>query len=529
LSDPSPDLERTAEEAASALTEPDIGGEGLGQTVARGIGMAGIGYVAAQILTLVFYLVLARLISPHEFGLFAAASLLVAVGGLFTESGMMAALIHRRDRIEEAAATAVLATAASGAFFSLLALAAAPILGSFFGHGDITSMAAVLAGVMFIRALVVVPEALLQRRFSFLRRMVIQPVGVIALGVSAIVAAANGLGPWSLVIGYYASAITDLVLSWALARWRPNFRLASFGMWRELVAYGRHVLASVVVLNISGQLPVVLLGRFVGSGALGQYRYAERMSSTSLLVVIESASYVLFPALTRINDDRRRFLAASMRSLRLMCAVAFPLGAILIPLGVPLATIVFGEPWRESGYATMALIGVPIGGAVIAFATEVVKADGHPEVLVRLQGVVLGATVVAMVALLPLGLVGVAAGNSIGSCVGAVYALRKMSSLLDTSAADLLREIWPPGLAALVMAAVLVPVEFLVIDASSLGTIAGLLLIGAEGIVGALLFLLALWMVAPRTAAELVALLRGVVLRLLRYAVPARTASSRST
>ncbi len=503
---------------ANSFADPEIGSGGLGETVARGVGMAGIGYVAAQLLTLGFYLVLARLLTPHQFGLFAAGSLLVTFGALFTESGMMAALIHRADRLEEAASTAVLAAFAGGLGFGLLCVASAPLVGFFFGSGEIGEIAAAMSGVLLIRSLIVVPEALLQRRFSFLRRMVIQPVGVIALGSSAIVAASNGLGAWSMVIGYYAAATVDVVLSWALVRWRPNFRIASFRMWRELVGYGRHVLASMIVLRLSEGVPVALLGRFVGSNPLGQFRYAERMSGVPLLVVIQSASYVLFPALARITDDRERFRAACMRSLRLMCAVAFPLGLILIPLGVPLAVIVFGEVWRNSGYATMALAGVPVGGAVVAFATEVVKADGRPDVLVRLQTVILVVGAVAMVALLPLGLIGIAIGTSLGSLAGGVYSMRKAANLIDVSSMQLLRGIWPVGLAAGLMAAALVPIQFALIDASSLGTLDGLALIVGEGIAAALLYLGLLRLFAPATAGDLNSLLGGLLRRFLSRA-----------
>lgn len=486
----------------------------MGETVARGVGMAGLGYVAAQVLTLGFYLVLARLITPHEFGVFTAGSLFATFGALFTESGMMAALIHRKDRLEEAAATAVLATFAGGIAFSLASVAASPLLGLLFHDHRATEIGAAMSGVLLIRSVIVVPEALLQRRFSFLRRMVIQPVGVIALGATAIIAASNGLGAWSMVIGYYAAALIDAMLSWVLVRWRPDFRKASFGMYRELVGYGRHVLASIMVLRLNEQIPVILLGRFVGSNPLGQYRYAERMSSTSLLVVIQSASYVLFPALSRITDDRERFRQACLRSLRLMCAVAFPLGLILVPLGVPLAVIVFGEVWKDSGYATMALAGIPVGGAIVGFATEVVKADGKPQVLVNLQGVMLVVTAVAAVALLWMGLIGIAIATSIGALAAGGYALWKTKVLLESSSREMIGAILPSAVAAMVMAGLLVPVQFVLIDASSLGTLGGLGLIAVESVAAAVIYLGGLRLLAPETAADLFSLVGRLVTRL---------------
>ena len=153
------------------MTEPEIEPTNLSDTVVRGAGLAGAGYVLAQVFTLGFYLVLARIASPEDFGEFAAGSLLVSVGLLFTESGMLAALIHRPDRIDEAASTATVVTALSGLGLSLLALAAAPLVGLLFDSGRIGSIAAATSGLLLIRSLAVVPEALLQRQFSFLRRV----------------------------------------------------------------------------------------------------------------------------------------------------------------------------------------------------------------------------------------------------------------------------------------------------------------------------------------------------------------------
>src|SRR3954471_19189638 len=143
--------------------------ENLSSTVVRGAWIAALGYAGAQVVTLGFYLVLARLATPSEFGQLAAGSLVAGLGTVITESGMMAALIHRRGSIEVAANTATVATFVGGITFTLLALAASPLVGAFFQSSTITAVAAVMSGTILLRTLDVVPEALLQRRFSFVR------------------------------------------------------------------------------------------------------------------------------------------------------------------------------------------------------------------------------------------------------------------------------------------------------------------------------------------------------------------------
>src|SRR4051794_12795773 len=159
---------------------------GLTGTVLRGTALAGIGFSMSQILTLATYLVLARLVTPTEFGQFTAGLVLVALAQLYTESGMMSALIYRRDRLDEAAATAVVATILGGLLVSLFLLAVAPAIGFFFNSGTVTGVAAAGSGLALVRATDVVPSALLQRRFSFLRRMIVEPGAVVAFGVTGI-------------------------------------------------------------------------------------------------------------------------------------------------------------------------------------------------------------------------------------------------------------------------------------------------------------------------------------------------------
>ena len=331
------------------------GAESLTSRVLRGVGLAGSGYALTQAIILATYLVLARLTTPLAFGQYAEAAVLVGVGLLFTESGMLAALIQRRDRVEEAANTALLATLASGIAVSLLALAAAPLIGLFFRSDTVGAVAAAIAGQLFLRSATVVPNAMLERRLAFLRRTVVEPLAALAFAAAAIIAMSNGMGVWGLVIGNYVQIGVDAALTWALARWRPRPRLASLGMWRELVRFGRHVIAAGVVQRVGEQADRVLVGRFVGTAALGQYQYALRLAMAPFEATLAVASHVLFPAFARISHDRDRLSSAYLRSLRWVMVVSMPASLILFPLGEPLAVILFGEVWRPAGQALMAM------------------------------------------------------------------------------------------------------------------------------------------------------------------------------
>jgi O-antigen/teichoic acid export membrane protein len=489
--------------------------ENLTGTVVRGAGLAGSGYILAQVLNLGFYLALARLATPDDFGILAAGSVFLGAALLLTESGMMSAVVHRRDRIDESIQTALAATTIGGIALTLLSLASAPLLGLFFQSHEVTEVAAVLSGTVLLKSLGAIPAAILQREFSFLRRLIIEPAAVVAFGVSSVIATANGMGVWGLVIGYYALAGTEFLLSWTLAPIRPRPSLVSFSLWRELAGYGRHVLAATVILRVGDQADTGIVGRFLSTAALGQFRYAFRLAATPYWTLLAGASYVLFPAFARISDNRERFERAFMRSLRWVCVGAFPVGMLLLPLGEPAAVVLFGETWRQAGQAAMAMCLFPCASALSSIASEALKAAGKPQRLTRMHTVTTVATAAAMLALLPFGLEGVAAGLSVGAVIGGIYAIRQVESHLGFPVRPMWAQIWPPAVASLVAAGVLLLSERLA-DAGSNALAVDLGLIFGGALAGLLVFLAVLWVLAPSTVSELKAFALSLPQRLRR-------------
>jgi PST family polysaccharide transporter len=485
--------------------------------------LAGIGYALSQIGSFVTYLVLAKLVAPADFGQFAAGTILVGLGIVVGESGMLAALIQRKDGLEEAFNSAFLAMLAGGVVLTLLALAAAPLIGLFFHSHKAEVVAAAMSGWMLLRLLTVVPDASLQRRFSFFRRVIVDPLGVAAFAAGSIIGAAAGLGVWALVIGTYAQATVNVVAAWALAGWRPRPRLATIGMWRELARFGRPILGAEMIRRVISEIPVAALGRFVGSGALGQFTYASRVAAQPLGATVNVGGYVLLPALSRLSAHDARFRAALLRALRWVCALSFPAGLILVPLGMSAVVLIFGEQWRQAGYGTMALGGACAALALDSIASEAWKAYGRPDMLPRMHGISLLLTAICVGALVPFGLVGVTIGISVSAIGVAAYAVRGMSSVMYIPIRRLLAEIWPPAVAAVVMAASLVCLEFLVVHADRRGTVAGLALLAGETLLGVTLYLGVMAVVASGTVRELLAALRGLRNRRDAYPPPRET------
>jgi PST family polysaccharide transporter len=182
--------------------------------------------------------------------------------------------------------------------------------------------------------------------------------------------------------------------------------------------------------------------------------------------------------------------------------------------------IIFGPQWREAGEALVAMALLPAGAGVAAVVEEALKAIGQPRYVVRINGLITVVTLVAIVALQPFGLAAAAAGLSIGAAVGGLYSLWLMNRVTAVSLRAMLAEIWPPLLAASFAALGILALETFVVDAESHGTLAGGLLVVAEALAGAMLYLAAIRVLAPEVSATLREGAGTVMRRVARFRGP---------
>jgi PST family polysaccharide transporter len=474
----------------------------------RGASIAGGGFAVTQAISLATYLVLARLLRPADLGAYAAGALLLSLGLVVGESGMTAALIRRRDRLEEAFNTAVVATVGGGLALTVAGIIAAPLVGLVFGSFTVGLLSAAMAGIMLLRLAAIVPNARLQRNFSFLRRALLDPLGSLLFAAGAVAGAFAGFGPWALVLGTYAQYLVDTVVAWAMVRWRPRPKLATMSMWRELARFGRPIFGAHIIQRGTAQLPVIAVGRALGAAALGQFTFAIKVGTQPSAAIVDVGAYSLLPALARISHDSARFREAVLRTLRWGSALAFPITLVLVPLGTPAIVLVFGAKWLTAGYAVMAL-GVYC--AVLYFysvSSEVWKAAGRPGMLPRMHGLSFVMTAVCVGAAAPFGVVPVAGAMVVSATVVAVYAVRGMGAVVGLAARRMVAEIWPPAVSAAAMAGILFVTEHLLLHSDHHSHPVGIALLAVQTVFGLLIYLGCLVALSSSCRRELAAAFR---------------------
>ncbi|KWX66514.1 lipopolysaccharide biosynthesis protein [Mycobacterium sp. NAZ190054] len=476
----------------------------LSRTLRRGAAIATGMLVFTQLVSLAQTLVLARLLSPAEVGWFAAGTVLSGFLVTFAEAGMANALVQRQDRLDDATATVFWSTLLAGVGWAVLALACAPLMSWIFGSDIVGLIAAVSSGTIVLHALTYVPDALMQRRFDFRERYIVQPVTVVTFAVTSVAFCANGFGVWGLVIGSYCSVAAWLVASWTLAGWRPGARgRPSLALWRELAGFSVPLVVWNVINQARDLLETAVVGAALNATALGYYRYGRRLGSLPEIAVIDVGSYVLFPAFSRLAVDAERFRAAFLRALQVLWCLIVPVAFFIIAAGEPLVAVLLGEKWRGAGVMLVALAGVGPGVALMAVGMESIKGIGRTRRLHWVTVVSTGLGVGLLFALLPLGLTGVGLALSASSLTAGVLSVLLARPLAAVTFGELAHRLIPPILVAVLPAVVVKLSEVTFLHSDQRGFLLGSVMLLAEGAAYLALYGAGLALCAPAAWREL--------------------------
>jgi lipopolysaccharide exporter len=371
----------TPEETGAFVSGPELTRMAVG-----GVAWQGLSYLLGRILVLATTVVLARLLAPEDFGLVALALVFIAYVEVATDLGVAQALIFLpADRRRNDAALAI--SLLVSALLVTAAMVAAPAVARFFDRADLTTMFRVLSLSLLLGGASQVPDALLRKRLRFRRRFVADVSRALLQGFVSIVLAAAGLGAWAIVWGYLAGGMTWLLAAWALVDYRPSPRIwrVTMGQARPLLAYGIPVAGNALLLSLVFDLDYLIVGKRLGTEALGFYTLAFRIPEMVIINVFYVLSAVAFPLFSMAREEAGRLRRGYLSVVRLQTVYGVGAGvgtAIVAPMLVP---VVFGPQWEASIVPLQALALYAAFRSLGIGAVDVYKAVGRPGLAASLS------------------------------------------------------------------------------------------------------------------------------------------------
>jgi len=417
-------------------------------------------YFTGRALVLVSTAILARLISPKDFGLVALALTFMAFLDMLQGLGVGEALvIEDEEEVEETAETVFLISVAVGFVLMVLTAAIGPLAADFFDQPRLVGIMPVLGVNFLLLGLGSTHYALAQKRIDFRSRTVAEVCDVVARGGTGIVLALTGAGVWSLVIGYLAGTLALTVALWLLVPWRPRFRPQRAHV-RRLLSFGGALTGVGFMAAILAQFDNIVIGKQLGAEQLGFYSIATRLPYLLIVNLAVVAGQVLFPAFATLDgeDMRRGFLT----SLRYAVMVALPLTAVLGILAEPLVIGLFGDQWEGSVVAAQVLALWALMSPIGIVCGTAFKSRGRADLQLKLaipQAIVL---IVGSLLLVNEGIVALAwvqAGIAISATIVSIWIAQR---LLGVTTRRVLGAIAPPIAASAGLAVALLIVSELV-------------------------------------------------------------------
>lgn len=288
--------------------------------------------------------VLARVLTPAQFGIFGIASLVLELLEMLTETGINIFLIQQKDNIDEYINSAWVVSILRGVFISLLLFVSSPYIASFFNTPDAVSILHFISVIPLIRGFINPSIVKFQKDLQFNKEFWFRSSLFFVDALVAIIVALVTHSVYSLVWGMLAGAILEFILSFILIKPTPKFQLQK-GYFGKIFHSGKWVTAYGVFNYIAQQGDNIMVGRLLGASSLGIYQMAYKISTLPISEVTDVVSKVTFPVYSKINEDKRRLKNAFIKSTTVIASVTIVMGIILFLFPETAISILLGDKW----------------------------------------------------------------------------------------------------------------------------------------------------------------------------------------
>jgi O-antigen/teichoic acid export membrane protein len=397
--------ERPPTPAASAVDSPT-----LRSSVVTGIRWKIASQFVTQATRIATAIVFVRLMTPREYGLAGMVIIFGALVGLFSESSLGAMVVQRKDLTQRDCSTVFWSALAIGAAATLVCVTVgANAVAALYREPDVEPLLQALGFVFVLGAMGTTQLSLLGRAMRFRAIELRVMTATIAGSAVGITAAALGAGAWAIILQQLTATGVSTAAVWLASRWRPSLTFSRTSL-RRFTSVSGSMFGSQSLLFLNKNADNFLIGRFLGPSPLGLYAAAYNVVLLPLNSIVIPAQDVLFPALSRLQDQTARVAYFWCRVTRAITAASAPLLLCLAVVAFDFVDVVFGDRWENAARVIQILALAGFIQSAGALSPRVLPALGRASTLFRFMILAVAVDVAAFAVGLHWGIVGVAVG-----------------------------------------------------------------------------------------------------------------------
>ena len=366
--------------------------------------------IVLQVISFVLNIILARLLTPHDYGTIGMLTIFLTFSNVFIDSGFSRALVQKQNRTESDFSTVLIFNILMSCALYLILFFASPAIARFYKTPELLSLQRVFFLVIILNSLTVVQNAKLQICIDFKKIAVINTITTLLGGIIGILAAYNGLGPWALVIQSLSKSLISLILFWILGKWLPKtgFSKDSF---KQLFGFGSKLLLSGLLGTTVTNVNNLVIGKVYTPSSLGFYTRAQQfpdLLTNTLTSVLNNAT---FPLMSSLQSNKDELVSVLKRLIKINSMFVFPAMTGLAVLSKPLVLFLLGEKWEFTADLLVWLCFSNMFIAHNALNMNVLNAIGRSDLFLKVDASKIPVIIITMVITFPISLKAVVIGK----------------------------------------------------------------------------------------------------------------------
>lgn len=408
--------------------------------------------MANQGISLIIQIILARLLSPKDFGIIGIVTVFIAVAQTIVDSGFTNAMIRDLKTSQEDYSTVFFFNLIVSVIMYLGLFFSANLISNFYNEPSLVMLIKVLSSVLVINVFGLIQRTMLTKNVDFKSQTIVNVISAIISGLVAIILAIKGFGIWSLVLYTIIKQIVQAMMYAAVNHWLPSlvFSIESF---KRFYTFGWKLLVSSLLDTIYININNLVIGKLFTVDVLGYYTNASKLSNVVSQSLNGAISKVSYPVLSQLQDDENQLKNGYKKIILNLVFINFPLMIGLIAVARPLIILLLGEKWAQviPYFQLLSITGVIY--PLQAVNLDILQVKGRSDLFLRLTIIkkVIGVILISVVLILKQGIMGLLWIGVLNSCITYLINSHYSGVLLNYSTWKQIKDIIPILSAAFLM------------------------------------------------------------------------------
>ena len=416
--------------------------------------------ITAQLISLIISVILARLLSPNDYGAVALVMVVITIADVFVSNGLGNSLIQKENADELDFSSVFYINLGVSILLYITIFILAPYIAIFYNLPVMSPALRVLGLRIVVAAINSVQQAYVSRKMQFKRFFWSTLFGTLLSGLIGIGMAYNGFGVWALIAQYLTNTCINTIVLWFTVKWRPQLK-CSWNRAKGLISYGWKLLASGLIDTGYRQLRSLIIGKIYTSEELAYYNQGDKYPSLIVTNINTSISSVIFPAMSQYQNDLEQIKRMTRRAVQVSSFIMWPIMMGFAICAEPIVRIVLTEKWLPC-VPYIRIFCFTYGLWPIHTANlQALNAMGHSELYLKLELIKKSIGLLALILTVRMGALAIAGSLVITDLIATVINAYPNIKLLNYKYIEQLKDLLPSLLISGAMTIIIYPIKYL--------------------------------------------------------------------